>query len=201
MVLLFNGVQIINYIISPLHISVITCRQSKTFYFDQSKNIILFLIKMSNFVIFNNKTIDTFDNNVISYPTSLNNQFVLKKELKDGLVSYSWINSASSGGTSGDTQQFTFDIDRVNYDAMLNDILSLQISTNFFILNLYIPNIVTINNLNTDVYITVNNVEKFYINTLAEYQQIICHVDNILSDTIIECNVKDQIILESVQFL
>ena len=156
---------------------------------------------MSNFVIFNNKTIDTFDNNVISYPTSLNNQFVLKKELKDGLVSYSWINSASSGGTSSSTQQFTFDIDRVNYDAMLNDILSLQISTNFFILNLYIPNIVTINNLNTDVYITVNNVEKFYINTLAEYQQIICHVDNILSDTIIECNVKDQIILQSVQFL
>ena len=156
---------------------------------------------MSNFVIFNNKTIDTFDNNVISYPTSLNNQFVLKKELKDGLVSYSWINSASSGGTSSSTQQFTFDIDRVNYDAMLNDILPLQISTNFFILNLYIPNIVTINNLNTDVYITVNNVEKFYINTLAEYQQIICHVDNILSDTIIECNVKDQIILESVQFL
>ena len=156
---------------------------------------------MSNFVIFNNKTIDTFDNNVISYPTSLNNQFVLKKELKDGLVSYSWINSASSGGASSSTQQFTFDIDRVNYDAMLNDILSLQISTNFFILNLYIPNIVTINNLNTDVYITVNNVEKFYINTLAEYQQIICHVDNILSDTIIECNVKDQIILESVQFL
>ena len=156
---------------------------------------------MSNFVIFNNKRVDTFDNNVISYPTSLNNQFVLKKELKDGLVSYSWVNSASSGGTSGDTQQFTFDIDRVNYDAMLNDILSLQISTNFFILNLYIPNIVTINNLNTDVYITVNNVEKFYINTLAEYQQIICHVDNILSDTIIECNVKDQIILESVQFL
>ena len=156
---------------------------------------------MSNFVIFNNKTIDTFDNNVIAYPTSLNNQFVLKKELNDGLVSYSWINSASSGGTSSSTQQFTFDIDRVNYDAMLNDILSLQISTNFFILNLYIPNIVTINNLNTDVYITVNNVEKFYINTLAEYQQIICHVDNILSDTIIECNVKDQIILESVQFL
>ena len=156
---------------------------------------------MSNFVIFNNKTIDTFDNNVISYPTSLNNQFVLKKELKDGLVSYSWINSASSGGASSSTQQFTFDIDRVNYDAMLNDILSLQISTNFFILNLYIPNIVTINNLNTDVYITVNNVEKFYINTLAEYQQIICHVDNILSDTIIECNVKDQIILQSVQFL
>ena len=156
---------------------------------------------MSNFVIFNNKRVDTFDNNVISYPTSLNNQFVLKKELKDGLVSYSWINSASSGGTSSSTQQFTFDIDRVNYDAMLNDILSLQISTNFFILNLYIPNIVTINNLNTDVYITVNNVEKFYINTLAEYQQIICHVDNILSDTIIECNVKDQIILESVQFL
>ena len=118
---------------------------------------------MSNFVIFNNKTVDTFDNNVIAYPTSLSNQFVLKKELKDSLVSYSWINSASSGGASSSTQQFTFAIDRVNYDAMLNDILSLQISTNFFILNLYIPNIVTINNLNTDVYITVNNVEKFYI--------------------------------------
>ena len=156
---------------------------------------------MSNFVIFNNKTVDTFDNNVIGYPTSLNNQFVLKKELKDGLVSYSWINSASSGGTSGDTQQFTFDIDRINYDKMLNGIFLLKISTNFFILNLYIPNIVTINNLNTDVYIIVNNVEKFYINTLAEYQQIICHVDNIMSDTTIQCNVKDQIILQSVQFL
>ena len=156
---------------------------------------------MSNFVIFNNKTLETFDNNVIAYQTSLNNQFVLKKELNDGPVSYSWINSASSGGTSGDTQQFTFDIDRVNYDKMLNGIFPLKISTNFFILNLYIPNIVTINNLNTDVYIIVNNVEKFYINTLAEYQQIICHVDNIMSDTTIQCNVKDQIILQSVQFL
>ena len=155
---------------------------------------------MSNFVIFNNKTIETFDNNVIAYPTSLNNQFVLKKELNDGLVSYSWVNSAS-GGSSGGTQQFTFDIDRINYDKMLNDIFLLKISTNFFILNLYIPNIVTINNLNTDVYIIVNNVEKFYINTLAEYQQIICHVDNIMSDTTIQCNVKDQIILQSVQFL
>lgn len=156
---------------------------------------------MNNFVIFNNKKLETFDNNVIAYPTSLNNQFVLKKELNDGLVSYSWINSASSGGTSGDTQQFTFDIDRVNYDIMLNGIFPLNISTNFFILNLYIPNIVTINNLNTDVYIIVNNVEKFYINTLAEYQQIICHVDNIMSDTTIQCNVKDQIVLKSVQFL
>ena len=156
---------------------------------------------MSNFVIFNNKKLDTFDNNVIAYPTSLNNQFVLKKELNDGLVSYSWVNSASSGGASSSTQQFTFDIDRINYDVMLNDIFPLKISTNFFILNLYIPNIVTINNLNTDVYIIVNNVEKFYINTLAEYQQIICHVDNIMSDTTIQCNVKDQIILQSVQFL
>ena len=156
---------------------------------------------MSNFVIFNNKRVDTFDNNVIAYPTSLNNQFVLKKELNDGLVSYSWVNSASSGGASSSTQQFTFDIDRINYDVMLNDIFPLKISTNFFILNLYIPNIVTINNLNTDVYIIVNNVEKFYINTLAEYQQIICHVDNIMSDTTIQCNVKDQIILQSVQFL
>ena len=156
---------------------------------------------MSNFVIFNNKKLETFNNNVIAYPTSLNNQFVLKKELNDGPVSYSWVNSASSGGTSGDTQQFTFDIDRVNYDIMLNGIFPLKISTNFFILNLYIPNIVTINNLNTDVYIIVNNVEKFCINTLAEYQQIICHVDNIMSDTTIQCNVKDQIILQSVQFL
>ena len=153
---------------------------------------------MSNFVIFNNKKIETFDNNVIAYPTSLNNQFVLKKELKDGLVTYSWVNSAS--GESGDTQ-FSFDIDRVDYDIILRGVLTLNISTQFFILNLYIPNIASINNLNTDVYIVVNDVEKFYINTLAEYQQIICHVDNILSDTTIVCNVKDQVVLKSVQFL
>ena len=153
---------------------------------------------MSNFVIFNNKKLETFDNNVIAYPTSLNNQFVLKKELKDGLVTYSWVNSAS--GESGDTQ-FSFDIDRVDYDIILRGVLSLNISTQFFILNLYIPNIASINNLNTDVYIIVNDIEKFYINTLAEYQQIICHVDNILSDTTILCNVKDQVVLKSVQFL
>ena len=153
---------------------------------------------MSNFVIFNNKKLETFDNNVIAYPTSLNNQFVLKKELKDGLVTYSWVNSAS--GESGDTQ-FSFDIDRVDYDIILRGVLTLNISTQFFILNLYIPNIASINNLNTDVYIVVNDVEKFYINTLAEYQQIICHVDNILSDTTIVCNVKDQVVLKSVQFL
>ena len=154
---------------------------------------------MDNFVILNNGTIETFDNNVIGYPTSLNNQFVLKKELKDGLVTYSWVNSAASG-ESGDTQ-FSFDIDRVDYDIILRGVLSLNISTQFFILNLYIPNIASINNLNTDVYIVVNDVEKFYINTLAEYQQIICHVDNILSDTTIVCNVKDQVVLKSVQFL
>ena len=152
---------------------------------------------MDNFIILNNGNIETFDNNVIGYPTSLNNQFVLKKELKDGLVTYSWVNSAASGGT----QQFAFDIDRMDYDIILNGIFSLNISTQFFILNLHIPNIASINNLNTDVYIIVNNVEKFYINTLAEYQQIVCHVDNILSDTTIVCNIKDQVVLKSVQFL
>ena len=39
---------------------------------------------MNNFAILNNKEIKQFDNNVIGFPTSLNDKFILKKELKDG---------------------------------------------------------------------------------------------------------------------
>ena len=79
--------------------------------------------------------------------------------------------------------------------------LSLNVSTQFFILNLYIPHINEINNLNTDVFIKVNDTDKYLINTLAEYQQLICHIDDVLSDTIIECNVPNQIMLTFIQYL
>ena len=156
---------------------------------------------MNNFVILNNKEIKQFDNNVIGFPTSLNDRFILKKELKDGLTSYSWVSQPS--GTSGEgSVEFSFDIDRQFYNTMLTDKkLSLNVSTQFFILNLYIPHINEINNLNTDVFIKVNDTDKYAINTLAEYQQLICHVDDVLSDTIIECNIPNQIVLMFIQYL
>ena len=152
---------------------------------------------MNNFAILNNKEIKQFDNNVIGFPTSLNDKFILKKELKDGLESYSWVSAAE-----GSTGEFTFDIDRQFYNTFLtNEKLSLNVSTQFFILNLYIPHIDEINNLNTDVFIKVNNTDKYAINTLAEYQQLICHVDDVLSDTIIECNIPNQVMLMFIQYL
>ena len=156
---------------------------------------------MNNFVILNNKEIKQFDNNVIGFPTSLNDRFILKKELKDGLTSYSLVSQPS--GTSGEgSSEFSFDIDRQFYNTMLTDKkLSLNVSTQFFILNLYIPHINEINNLNTDVFIKVNDTDKYLINTLAEYQQLICHIDDVLSDTIIECNVPNQIMLTFIQYL
>ena len=156
---------------------------------------------MNNFVILNNKEIKQFDNNVIGFPTSLNDRFILKKELKDGLTSYSLVSQPS--GTSGEgSSEFSFDIDRQFYNTMLTDKkLSLNVSTQFFILNLYIPHINEINNLNTDVFIKVNDTDKYAINTLAEYQQLICHVDDVLSDTIIECNIPNQVMLMFIQYL
>ena len=152
---------------------------------------------MNIFAILNNKEIKQFNNNVIGFPTSLNDKFILKKELKDGLESYSWVAAAE-----GSTGEFTFDIDRQFYNTFLtNEKLSLNVSTQFFILNLYIPHIDEINNLNTDVFIKVNDTDKYAINTLAEYQQLICHVDDVLSDTIIECNIPNQVVLLFIQYL
>ena len=156
---------------------------------------------MDNFVLLNNNKIRQFDNNVIGFPTSLNDRFILKKEIKDGLTAYSWV--AHTGGESGgESGEFTFDIDKQTYDVLLTtEKLSLNLSTQFFILNLHIPHINEINNLNTDVYIKVNNTDKYFIDTLAEYQQIICHVDDIMSDTIIECNIPNQVKLTYIQYL
>ena len=155
---------------------------------------------MNNFVILNNKHIKQFDNNVIGFPTTLNDKFILKKELKDGLTSYSWVSASTGSDSSGG--EFSFDIDKQMYYTMLTDEqISLNISTQFFILNLYIPHIDEINNLNTEVFIKVNNTDKYSINTLAEYQQLICHVDDVLDDTIIECNVPNQVMLTFIQYL
>ena len=154
---------------------------------------------MDNFVLLNNNKIRQFDNNVIGFPTSLNDRFILKKEIKDGITAYSWIPTQSGGESGG---EFTFDIDKQTYDTLLTtEKMSLNISTQFFILNLHIPHINDINNLNTDVYIKVNNTDKYFIDTLAEYQQIICHVDDIMSDTIIECNIPNQVKLTYIQYL
>ena len=71
---------------------------------------------MNNFAILNNKEIKQFDNNVIGFPTSLNDKFILKKELKDGLESYSWVSAAE-----GSTGEFTFDIDRQFYNTFLTN--------------------------------------------------------------------------------
>ena len=156
---------------------------------------------MDNFVLLNNNKIRQFENNVIGFPTSLNDRFILKKEIKDGLTTYSWI-AAQSGGESGSSSEFSFNIDKQAYDTLLTtEKMSLNLSTQFFILNLHIPHINEINNLNTDVYIKVNNTDKYFIDTLAEYQQIICHVDDIMSDTIIECNIPNQVRLSYIQYL
>ena len=156
---------------------------------------------MDNFVLLNNNKIRQFENNVIGFPTSLNDRFILKKEIKDGLTTYSWI-AAQSGGESGSSSEFSFNIDKQAYDTLLTtEKMSLNLSTQFFILNLHIPHINEINNLNTDVYIKVNNTDKYFIDTLSEYQQIICHVDDIMSDTIIECNIPNQVRLSYIQYL
>ena len=44
-----------------------------------------------NFAILNNNTVKTFSNNVIGFPSSTNDKFILKRENTNGSVSYSWI--------------------------------------------------------------------------------------------------------------
>ena len=44
-----------------------------------------------NFAILNNNTVKTFNNNVIGFPSSTNDKFILKRENTNGSISYSWI--------------------------------------------------------------------------------------------------------------
>lgn len=153
----------------------------------------------NNFVILNNKELKSFDNNVIGFPTTNNDRFILKKEIKDGIAAYSWMTPTTSSGGTG---SLSFDIDRIDIDTPLSTKnTSLNVTSQFIILNLHILCLPDINNLNKDVFISVNGVAKYHVNTLAEYQQIIIHVEDVLSNTAICCNVDDMIVLQSIIIL
>ena len=51
-----------------------------------------------NFAILNNGKVTTFSNNVIAFPSSTNDQYVLTRENINGTITYSW-NTPLEGGS------------------------------------------------------------------------------------------------------
>ena len=50
-----------------------------------------------NFALLNNGTVTTFSNNIIGFPSSQDDQFVLTRENINGTITYSWTKPVSGG--------------------------------------------------------------------------------------------------------
>ncbi len=79
-----------------------------------------------NFAILNNNTVKTFNNNVIGFPSSTNDKFILKRENTNGSISYSWIPFQHVSGNVNFTTK--------NYNTYLTtEKQSINIDSNSFI--------------------------------------------------------------------
>ena len=50
-----------------------------------------------NFAILNNGLVTTFNNNIIGFPSSQDDQFVLTRENINGTITYSWTKPLNGG--------------------------------------------------------------------------------------------------------
>jgi len=138
-----------------------------------------------NFAILSNNEVKTFTNNVIGFPTSVDNQFVLSRTNNSGSVTYSWTKPLEGLAsldfiTTNNTMYITTTEQKID------------ITGNVLIFDITIEDIPTLSNKNMDIILTVNHVEN-KITPWIKHQQII--VDNDQKTITISSNVKENIIL------
>ena len=141
-----------------------------------------------NFAILNNNTVKTFSNNVIGFPSSNNDKFILKRENTNGSISYSWIPFQHvSGNVNFTTTKYytyiTTEKQSINIDS--ND-------TGLIVIDILIDDIATLCNMNVDVVININDYH-YKITPWIKFQQII--IESTESSINISSNINDNIIM------
>lgn len=138
-----------------------------------------------NFAILNNGTVTTFSNNVIGFPSSQDDQFVLTKENINGTITYSWTKPLNGGTASLDF------ITTTNLMYITTTNRKISISGNVLVFDIEIVDIVNLCNKYDTVYIKINDVIH-YISSYIKYQQII--IDNDLKEVEISSNINEEYI-------
>lgn len=117
-----------------------------------------------NFAILNNNRVETFDNNIISFPTTNEHQFVLTRENKDGSIQYSWSKPVSVTDIDFSTQ---------NIETFLTTTtIKFDLKSNLIVLDIEITDIVNLSNKYDSVIIYVNST-PISITSWNKYQQVI----------------------------
>lgn len=138
-----------------------------------------------NFAILTNNTVKTFTNNVILFPTSVDDQFVLTRTNTSGTISYSW-SKPLEGLASLDF------ITTNNTTYITTNPQTIDITGDVLVFDILIQDIPLLCNMNRDIIITVNHVEH-KITPWIKYQQIV--VDNDQKTVIISSNVENNVIM------
>lgn len=137
-----------------------------------------------NFAILNNNTVQTFNNNVIGFPTTTDKQFVLTRTNNEGYITYSWTKPLEGLAS--------LDFITTNNELYItNNDQKIDITGNVLVFDIIIENIPLLCNSYGDVYIKVNDIQH-YITPWVKYQQLV--VDNDNKSVIISSNVPENII-------
>ena len=138
-----------------------------------------------NFALLNNGTVSTFSNNIIGFPSSQDDQFVLTRENINGTITYSWTKPLNGGTASLDF------ITTTNLMYITTTNRKISISGNVLVFDIQITNISDLCNNYDEVYIKINDVIH-YITPYIKYQQII--IDNDLKEVEISSNIEEEYI-------
>ena len=138
-----------------------------------------------NFALLNNGTVTTFSNNIIGFPSSQNDQFVLTKENINGTITYSWTKPLSGG-----TANLEF-ITTNNQIFLTTTKRNINITGQVLVFDIEILDIPNLCNNYDTVYLKINDVVH-YITPYIKYQQII--IDNDQQVIEISSNVEEEYI-------
>ena len=138
-----------------------------------------------NFALLNNGTVTTFSNNIIGFPSSQDDQFVLTKENINGTITYSWTKPLSGG-----TANLEF-ITTKNQMFLTTTPKKINITGQVLVFDIEIVDIINLCNNYDTVYIKVNDVIQI-ITPYNRFQQII--IDNDQQVIEISSNVEEEYI-------
>ena len=146
-----------------------------------------------NFAILNNGTVTTFSNNVISFPSSTDDQYVLTRENINGTITYSWTKPIEGGSANLDfvSQNVEFFITTTERN--------IDSKGHLLVFDIEIMNIPELCNNYDNVIIYVNKTQIKITPWLKHIQLI---VDNDEQNIIISSNVVENFIqLKQVHLL
>ena len=144
-----------------------------------------------NFVILNNNTVSTFDNNIIGFPSTNDHQFVLTRENVNGSIKYSWTKPLSVTDIDFTTQNAEY--------FLTTSIINLDLKGNLIVFDIEILDIPNLSNKYDEVIIYVNSIPT-RITPWNKYQQIIIDNDNKLIE--ISSNITEKYIqLKQIHYI